>query len=361
MLVTIDATPDAVLAAAKRALGLTETNEGLEGDFIDVADESTRVHVTAVPVQRPNEAPVASRVTVAVSSHLQVPYFGAFLRGISWLTARRLVRFAIASIEAELAHEPAPPRPRASPLLPPVRFAPEQAARLGAIAAVGALANFGGSLLTQNGDAVTRSFDRTDDALGLALALVRVGVLLSLVASVLSDRFGRRRMILVCLVGICITNALSAAAPSFEVFTGAQVVNRGLVNATLVVAAVAVVEEAPDGARAYAFSMFALALGLGFGISVLLLPLADLGHDGWRLAFALSAVSLLAVRGVSRNLHETRRYRDLAASSPRRRGLRELFDRRYGGRFALLGVVAFLSSMFSALIAADQPLPDDDA
>jgi MFS family permease len=94
--------------------------------------------------------------------------------------------------------------------------------------------------------------------------------------------------------------------------------------------------------------MFALALGLGFGISVVLLPLADLGNNGWRLAFALSAVSLLALRGISRNLHETRRYRDLAATSPRRRGLSELFDRRYRRRFVLLGVVAFLSSMFSA-------------
>ena len=53
-----------------------------------------------------------------------------------------------------------------------------------------------------------------------------------------------------------------------ETFTGAQLCTRALVNAALVVASIAAVEEAPEGARAYAFSMFALALGLGFAASV---------------------------------------------------------------------------------------------
>ena len=65
------------------------------------------------------------------------------------------------------------------PSIPPGAVQPQQASRLGAIALVGALANFSGSLLTQNGDAVTSSFHRTDEALGFALALSRVGVLLS--------------------------------------------------------------------------------------------------------------------------------------------------------------------------------------
>jgi len=154
-------------------------------------------------------------------------------------------------------------------------------------------------------------------------------------------------MLLVCLTGICVANALTAMAPSFEVFTASQFVTRALVNATLIVAAVAAVEEAPEGARAYSFAMFGLALGAGFAATVVLLPLADLGDDGWRIAFGVSGLSVLALPSLARNLREIRRFRRVEHASTRGR-LREVFDRRYGRRFALLGALAFLTNVFSA-------------
>ena len=67
-----------------------------------------------------------------------------------------------------------------------------------------------GALLSQNGDAVTSAFDRSDQALGVALAVARGGVLVSLVAIALADRWGRRRLILIGLVGVCAANLLTA-------------------------------------------------------------------------------------------------------------------------------------------------------
>jgi len=181
------------------------------------------------------------------------------------------------------------------------------------------------------------------------LALVRVGVLVSLVASAMADRLGRRRLLLACLVAICAANAVTAVAPSFEVFTGGQLVTRAFVNGALVIASVIAVEEAPEGARAYAVAMFALALGAGFGLSVLLLPLADLGTSGWRIAFGLSALTILLVRPIGRQLKETHRFTRIAATSRARRGrVREVFDRSYRGRFLALGALAFLVNLFSA-------------
>jgi predicted MFS family arabinose efflux permease len=46
-----------------------------------------------------------------------------------------------------------------------------------------------------------------------------VGVLVSLVAAGLADRFGRRRTLLMCVAGAAIANAVTAVAPSFNVFT----------------------------------------------------------------------------------------------------------------------------------------------
>ncbi len=232
-------------------------------------------------------------------------------------------------------------------MVPPVAFTPEQAGRLAALAAVALVANFSGALLSQNGDAVTSAFDQTDQALGVALAIARAGVLVALVAIALADRWGRRRLILVGLIGACAANLLTALAPNFEVFTGAQLLNRALVNTVLIVAGIAAVEDAPEGARAIATGMYALALGAGFGLAVVLLPFADLGDYGWRISFALSAALVLLVPLIARNLKETTRYvRVVDRRAHRGRGASCSTART--ARFLLLGLGEFLTNVFSA-------------
>jgi MFS transporter, AAHS family, benzoate transport protein len=289
-----------------------------------------------------------STVTVSSRLALQVPYFGWFVRLLAWAGARREVRDLADRIRAEVEGAPPPPARRPSRVLPAVRFTPEQAATLATVAVVGALANFGGALFTQDGDAVVRSFGRSDQDLGFALALTRAGILVALVAAALADRYGRRRLVLVGLAGIAVANAGAALAPSFEVFTASQILARAFVNSTLVVASIVAIEEAPDGARAFALSMFGLALGLGFGGSVLLLPLADLGDNGWRVSFAASALALLLLPSLARNLPETARYRRLSRPRGRRNPLRDVLSAPYRRRFLTLGAVAFLVNLFSA-------------
>jgi MHS family alpha-ketoglutarate permease-like MFS transporter len=132
------------------------------------------------------------------------------------------------------------------------------------------------------------------------------------------------------------------------VFTGAQLMSRALVNTALIVAGIAAVEDAPEGARAFATGMFALALGAGFGLGVVLLPLADLGDYGWRISFAVSAALVILVPVIARHLKETHRYVRVARRDAARGRVRELFDSAYGYRFLLLGLAAFLTNMFSA-------------
>ena len=232
--------------------------------------------------------------------------------------------------------------------MPPVPFTTEQAARLAALAFVALVANFCGGLLTQNGDAVTDTFHQNDEALGLALAIARIGVLVSLVVIALADRLGRRKLILFSLAGACVANAVAGLAPSFEVFTGAQLFTRAFVNACLVVAGIAAVEEAPEGARAFATAMFALALGVGIALGVIFLPFADLGNYGWRISFLASAGALFFLPFVGRQLRETRRYTTLVGQSVQRGRLREVFASTYRARFLLLGLVAFVTNVFIA-------------
>ena len=128
---------------------------------------------------------------------------------------------------------------------------------------------------------------------------------------------------------MCVANFVAGVAPSFEVFTGAQLFTRAFVNACLVVAGIAAVEEAPEGARAFATAMFALALGVGIALGVIFLPFADLGNYGWRISFIVSAAALFFLPFIGRQLRETRRYDTLVGQSVERGRLREVFASSY--------------------------------
>ena len=349
MLIPLAAPAETIGEHVVDTLGLTPaTPDGsgersFSGNPGDV-ESNLHLHVTLTP----GTTDGVTDVTLEAVSDLDVPYFGWFIDTITWFAARGVLRNAASRLEAaSTGTEVAPPR-RLPSILPPVAFTEEQAARLAALAAAAVLASFCGALLTQNSDAVTHAFHKTDQDLGLALAIARAGVLISLVVSLLSDRLGRRRLIIASLVGACVFNAVSAASPNFTVFTASQLFTRAFVNAILVVAGVAVVEDAPEGARAFATSMFALAYGGGVVVSVVLLPLADIGNNGWRASFALSALAAVMIPGLARHIRETRRYRRFAERSKSRGRFREIFDRRYGRRFLLLGLAAFLTNLFSA-------------
>ncbi|MGH9000580.1 MAG: MFS transporter, partial [Acidimicrobiia bacterium] len=223
-----------------------------------------------------------------------------------------------------------------------------QAVLLATVAAVTAVTTYGGSLLSQNVSYVGDSFDASNQALGVALALSRAGVVIALVATALADRQGRRRLLLISFAGVCAANAVAALAPNLTVFTIGQVLMRGFVNTAITVATVTAIEGAPEGARAYSLSLLGLAGGAGYAIGVLLLPLADLGPEAWRISFAISALSVVLLYSFSTHLAETERYRDLEARGAKRGRVGEVFDASYGGRFGLLVLAGFLFAIFAA-------------
>ena len=167
------------------------------------------------------------------------------------------------------------------------RSAPTQAELIATVALTCLIASFGSALFGQNVDPLAKSFGVSNPALGVSRAITRAGILFALVATALADRRGRRVVLLGALGAVCFGSLISAVAPNIEVFTGAQLIVRAAVNAVLVVGGIAVVEEAPEGARAFAVAMLGLAAGAGFALSVVILPAADLGPEAWRGAFAV--------------------------------------------------------------------------
>ena len=203
-------------------------------------------------------------------------------------------------------------------------------------------------MVGQFGGPIKHTFDATDTSFSIALAVTRIGALIALIGIALADRRGRRWSILIGVAGSALACGISAFSPTLAFLTVAQVFQRAFLITTATVATVAVVEEAPEGARAYATSMLALAGGFGFALSVIALPIADIGDQAWRVPFALGTLALLLVRPIARTLSETTRYEALAQTDVDRGRVRDIRDRGYGRRFVLLGAVVLLLNIFSA-------------
>ncbi len=285
-------------------------------------------------------------IELAVGRSPRLPYFWWVTTPCLWWERRRGLERAASALRDEPVHVELRRKVRAGP---PVPFTEAQAVHLVTVSALLAIATFGGSLFTQNLDYIGDSFGSSDRALGIALAVARIGVIVALVAASVADRAGRRRVLLLTTIGIGIVSGLSALAPNLALFTVPQVLSRGLFNASISIAAITVVENAPERARAYALGMLTLASNAGFAIGTLLLPLSDLGGDAWRIHYGLVAASLVLVPGMARRLQESPRFEAISAEQRARpAAVREIVRGRYGRRFFALAAFVFLLQIFVA-------------
>ena len=224
MLVTIDAPPATALDAVATEAGLTLRDDGIvEGPFPVVPFEGSTLAASA----EPTSADGRTQLRLEARTDTVVPFFGAFVNLQARVAARTGMKHLVDKAEAAITGAEAPPPPRRWPIVPPVPVTNAQAGRIAALAAVAMIVNFCGALLTQNGDAVTKTFDRSDEALGAALAIARAGVLVSLVVIALADRMGRRRLMLVALVGACAANAIAGLRAELRDLHGRAAVRRG--------------------------------------------------------------------------------------------------------------------------------------
>lgn len=342
--IRIAAPADAVHAAAVERLGAVA---GADGTLFVASEISPDGSVGTVLRLTPD-----GDTTLAVArraGRLGIPFFAWAFAPLIAILGRRLCRHAIATLRHACEGGPAPPPVQGVVGLPTVPFSPEQATFLATAAAAVALVGFGSSLFGQFAGPIGDSFGASDSRLTFALGLTRLGALVSVFATTFADRQGRRRAILVGIAGSAAAAAVSAVAPNLAIFTFAQVFQRAALFATGIVAGIAAIEEAPERARAYAASMLALAGGLGFSLSVVLLPLADLGAEAWRVPYMVAALSIVLLRPVSARLVEGARYLAVTTRADVARGnISELVGRRYGGRFLLLAVIGFLTNVFNA-------------
>lgn len=165
-----------------------------------------------------------------------------------------------------------------------------------------------GTLLSQTLTYVSDSFGADKGTQGIVLSVVRVGALLSLLVALLADRRGRKFLLRIALPGAFLLTAAGAASEGIWSFAAAQTVARGLTTAVALLIGIVAAEEMPAGARAYAASVLSLSAALGAGVMVMLLPLADVDGQAWRVLFLIPLLALPALVWLLQRLPETWRF-----------------------------------------------------
>ncbi len=153
------------------------------------------------------------------------------------------------------------------------------------------------TLLTQTITYAAEEFGADKGAQGLALASVRLDIVLSLPLALLADRRGRRWLIVTATTAALCLTAFGALAPGLLPLAATQIVARGAANAAIVTLSVMTAEEMPAGARAWATSMITIGGVLGAGVCLFALPIADAAPGAWRVLFLLPLAFIPLVRG----------------------------------------------------------------
>ncbi len=295
-----------------------------------------------------------TEVLLAAGNGLDLPFFHSIVSSaVSIQYQQEVDRLA-----AQLLHtcgDGPPPKTkplRHNPLLPPVPYTHAQAVGLSTAGFAVAVGTFGQAIVGQYSKGIQDTFfginaHHADTKLTTMLAVIRIGALIALAGGVLSDRIGRRKVILLSLLGLSAMNLVSAIAPDPVTLTALQTLARGFALSALFVGSVVALEEAPERARGFATSMLALAGGFGFTIAVVLLPFAG-KHSRWRFVFLLSALAGVLVLRIGKYLKESERFEGVERAHIRKGRIGEVLGGTYRRRFILLAAIGFLTNILTA-------------
>ncbi|MDZ7675038.1 MAG: MFS transporter [Acidimicrobiales bacterium] len=191
---------------------------------------------------------------------------------------------------------------------PPDVLDSQAAASLGSLAYLSLIGGYLGTLITQSLTYAADEFSATDAQQANTLAVIRIGVLLSLLIANWADKHGRRRALLACAVGGVVMTGLGALSPGLVALGGTQIVARGLATALGLLIVVVVAEEMPAGSRAYGVSLLTMSGALGAGMVLWLLPLVEIDEQAWRGLYIVPLLFLFLIGPTAKLLPESRRF-----------------------------------------------------
>jgi MFS family permease len=190
----------------------------------------------------------------------------------------------------------------------------------------------------------------TEGEMSLVLAVTRIAGFGALAFTAWGDRRGRRLPFLVAFTLITGASLLTAFTTTPWQFAAAQGLLRIGSAAGGTLAVVLLAEAVAPRMRAFSLSLFGAGGSFGAGLALLVLPLADLGPESWRIPFALGGVGLAIVPFLARRVGESAVFEEIRRG-PRVRFV-ELARGPFAARFWPVSGAALLAAAYTTVALA---------
>lgn len=141
----------------------------------------------------------------------------------------------------------------------------------------------------------------------------RLGVLLAFPLAMLADKFGRRTILMVTIVGSAVTTLATAFAQNETQFIACQAAVRMFGYAQDMISIVVIAEEMDDRARGWALGLLAASAAVGGGLSAIIFAGIEFLPYGWRGLYVLGAIPIFIIAWAWRSMPETRRFEEMQA------------------------------------------------
>lgn len=148
------------------------------------------------------------------------------------------------------------------------------------------------------------------------LAAMRIGSLGALPLMLLGDRRGRRRMLLLTLVGYAVLSAATGLTRGPWDFLAVSIPARAFLTAHNMLAIVIVAEELRAEHRGWGIGILISVGSMGGAIALVFFSMIEILPYGWRALYVIGAAPLLLVPWLARSLGETRRFASQAQATP---------------------------------------------
>jgi putative MFS transporter len=173
---------------------------------------------------------------------------------------------------------------------------------------------------------------------GLLVGFINIGSILAYFLARSADRWGRRRVLAVTVLGYTVCTVLTGFAPNVALFGLAQLAARIFLGAEWAVATIYAAEEFPAGRRGTVIGVIHGLNGLGAVVAAGVAPLLIGSRFGWRGVYFVGVLPLLLLAVARRSLRETRRFREQVNVAPPSRFTRILTS-PWRGRLLVLALI----------------------
>lgn len=222
------------------------------------------------------------------------------------------------------------------------RFSPYQKRLLGFLSVATFFEGYDFFALTQVLPHLRAEFELDHAAASQLLGFVNIGAVLAYALVSKADRYGRKAVLNVAILGYALLSALSGLAPNVVIFGVCQLLARVFLIGEWATSMVMAAEEFPKERRGLALGVIGAMAGLGSVLCVAVVPVLSKSF-GWRSVYFVGVIPLVLLAYARRGLRETARFEGAQEEKRPDGNIRGLLRSPYRTRAIQLGLIWFLT------------------